>query len=63
MIASFRNLIVNATPKDANLAAMLVAKVLPLVVSLASRMWSDEEIKEDLDFVAVELKASFEGLT
>lgn len=42
---------------------MLVAKLLPFVQSLATRKWSDEEIKEDIDFMVEELKKSFEGLT
>lgn len=46
-----------------NLPAMLVCKVLPLVQSLGQRRWSDEEIKEDLDWIEGELKENFEGLT
>lgn len=42
---------------------MLVTKVLPLVQSLGQRRWSDEEIKEDLDWIEGELKENFEGLT
>lgn len=61
VVATFRNLVVKAPA--ANLAAMLVAKLLPFVQSLASRKWSDEEIKEDIDFLVDELKQSFEGLT
>ncbi|KAL8280153.1 hypothetical protein RQP46_007483 [Phenoliferia psychrophenolica] len=61
VVAIFRNLVVKA-PSE-NLAAMLVAKLLPFVKSLASRKWSDDEIKEDVDFLVEELKVSFEGLT
>lgn len=60
-MAAFRNLITKAPHQ--NLAAMLVAKLLPFVKTLQSRKWSDEEIKEDVDFLVDELKSSFEGLT
>lgn len=61
VLASFRNLVTKA-PK-ANLAPMLVAKVLPYVQTLQGRKFSDDEIKEDVDFLVEELKSSFEGLT
>lgn len=61
VVASFRNLVTKA-PKQ-NLSAMLIAKVLPYVQTLQGRKFSDEEIKEDVDFLADELKKSFEGLT
>jgi V-type H+-transporting ATPase subunit H len=61
VVATFRNLIVKA-PSE-NLSAMLVAKLLPFVKTLATRTWSDEEIKEDVDFLVEELTKSFEGLT
>ncbi|TNY18749.1 ATPase, V1 complex, subunit H [Rhodotorula diobovata] len=61
VLASFRNLVTEA-PK-ANLAPMLVAKVLPYVQTLQGRKFSDDEIKEDVDFLVEELKSSFEGLT
>ncbi|GAA5916473.1 hypothetical protein JCM6882_006470 [Rhodosporidiobolus microsporus] len=61
VVASFRNLVVKA-PKQ-NLAPMLIAKVLPYVQTLQGRKFADEEIKEDVDFLAEELKKSFEGLT
>lgn len=61
VVASFKNLVVKAPA--ANLPSMLVAKLLPFVQSLATRKWSDEEIKEDIDFMVEELKQSFEGLT
>lgn len=61
VVAAFRNLITKAP--EQNLAAMLVAKLLPFVKTLQSRKWSDDEIKEDVDFLVDELKNSFEGLT
>ncbi|GJN94616.1 hypothetical protein Rhopal_007699-T1 [Rhodotorula paludigena] len=61
VVASFCNLVTKA-PKQ-NLAPMLIAKVLPYVQTLQGRKFSDEEIKEDVDFLADELKKSFEGLT
>ncbi|KAK4699513.1 V-type H+-transporting ATPase subunit H, partial [Phenoliferia sp. Uapishka_3] len=61
VVAIFRNLVVKA-PKE-NLAAMLVAKLLPFVQSLAGRKWSDDEMKEDIEFLVDELKKSFDGLT
>ena len=61
VVATFRNLVTKAP--EQNLASMLIAKVLPFVTSLASRKWSDDEIKEDVDFLVEELKTSFEGLT
>ncbi|CEQ40858.1 SPOSA6832_02514, partial [Sporobolomyces salmonicolor] len=61
VVAAFRNLVVKA-PKE-TLSAMLVAKVLPFVQSLQGRKFSDEEIREDVDFLVEELKKSFEGLT
>lgn len=42
---------------------MLVAKLLPFVQSLATRKWSDDEVKEDVEFLVEELRTSFEGLT
>ncbi|ORY55172.1 armadillo-type protein [Leucosporidium creatinivorum] len=61
VVAAFRNLVTKAPQQ--NLAAMLVAKLLPCVKTLQSRKWSDDEIKEDVDFLVDELKNSFEGLT
>lgn len=43
---------------------MLVAKVLPWIQqSMQGRKFSDDEIKEDVDFLADELKSSFDGMT
>ena len=61
VVATFRNLITKAP--EQNLPAMLVAKLLPFVKTLQGRKWSDDEIKEDIDFLVDELKRSFEGLT
>lgn len=61
VVSTFRNLVTKA-PKQ-NLAAMLVARLLPYVKTLQGRKFSDEEIKEDVDFLVEELKTSFEGLT
>ncbi|BGP44113.1 H(+)-transporting V1 sector ATPase subunit H [Rhodotorula kratochvilovae] len=61
ILAAFRNLITKA-PK-ANLAPMLVERVLPYVQTLQGRKFSDDEIREDVDFLVEELKRSFEGLT
>lgn len=62
VLSTFRNLVTRA-PKQ-NLAPMLVAKVLPWIQqSMQGRMFSDDEIKEDVDFLANELKSSFDGMT
>lgn len=62
VLSTFRNLVARA-PKE-NLAPMLVAKVLPWIRgSLQGRMFSDDEIKDDVEFLASELKSSFDGMT
>ncbi|GAA5963528.1 hypothetical protein JCM8115_003399 [Rhodotorula mucilaginosa] len=62
VVSTFRNLVTRA-PKQ-NLAPMLVAKVLPWIQqSMQGRKFSDDEIKEDVDFLADELKSSFDGMT
>ncbi|GAA5988701.1 hypothetical protein JCM10908_003681 [Rhodotorula pacifica] len=62
VVSTFRNLVTRA-PKQ-NLAPMLVAKVLPWIQqSMQGRMFSDEEIKDDVEFLAEELKSSFDGMT
>ncbi|KDE02395.1 V-type H+-transporting ATPase 54 kDa subunit [Microbotryum lychnidis-dioicae p1A1 Lamole] len=61
VVAALRNLVTKAPTE--NLPAMLVAKLLPFVKTLASRKWSDDEIKEDVEFLVEELTKSFEGLT
>ncbi|GAA6024941.1 hypothetical protein JCM10207_001439 [Rhodosporidiobolus poonsookiae] len=60
-LASFRNLVTKA-PKQ-NLAPMLTAQVLPFVKTLQGRKFADDEIKDDVEFLADELKRASEGLT
>ena len=45
-----------------NIPSMFVSKLLPFVVSLQSRKWSDDEVVEDLAFLQNELKSRLEGL-
>ncbi|KAM0754467.1 ARM repeat-containing protein [Meredithblackwellia eburnea MCA 4105] len=61
IVSVFRNLISKA-PSE-NLPAMLVARLLEVVEGLSGRKWSDEEVREDVEWVRDELKGSFEGLT
>ncbi|RUS20645.1 hypothetical protein BC938DRAFT_475525 [Jimgerdemannia flammicorona] len=61
IIATFRNLVEKAP--DANLAAMLVGKLLPFSENLAARKWSDPEILEDVDYLRQELQDNFQSLT
>jgi V-type H+-transporting ATPase subunit H len=42
---------------------MLTSKLLPFVVSLQSRKWSDEEVTDDLEFLKTELSTRLENLT
>lgn len=42
---------------------MFVTKLLPFIVSLQSRKWSDEEIVEDLEYLKDELKSRLDGLS
>jgi len=49
VVATLRNLVENAP--SPNTSALLGSKGLPLMESLASRKWSDEEITEDINFV------------
>lgn len=42
---------------------MLTSKLLPFVVSLQSRRWSDEEITDDLEYLKTELSSRLENLT
>lgn len=49
VVATLRNLLENAP--SPNTSALLGSKGLPLMESLASRKWSDEEITEDIDYV------------
>ncbi|WVQ85791.1 hypothetical protein IAT38_007958 [Cryptococcus sp. DSM 104549] len=61
VVATFKNLI--AIAPSQNLPSMFVTKLLPFVLSLQSRKWSDEEIVEDLDYLKDELKARLDGLS
>ena len=46
-----------------NLAAMLVAKLLPFTENLSTRKWSDPDILEDIDYVKERLQENFQSLT
>ncbi|RUS22841.1 hypothetical protein BC937DRAFT_86425 [Endogone sp. FLAS-F59071] len=61
VIATFRNLVEKAP--EANLAAMLVAKLLPFCENLATRKWTDSEILEDVVYLRQELQDNFQSLT
>jgi len=61
IIATFRNLVEKAP--DSNLAAMLVAKLLPFCENLAGRKWSDAEIVDDIQYLKEELSENFQSLT
>ncbi|KAG0166701.1 H(+)-transporting V1 sector ATPase subunit H [Apophysomyces sp. BC1034] len=60
-IATLRNLVEKA-PSE-NLAAMLVAKLLPFTENLSTRKWSDEDIVEDIDYLKEKLQENFQSLT
>ncbi|KAI8390886.1 ATPase V1 complex subunit H [Radiomyces spectabilis] len=60
-IATLKNL-VELAPAE-NLAAMLVAKLLPFTENLAARKWSDADIVEDVEYVKERLQESFQSLT
>ncbi|OZJ03068.1 hypothetical protein BZG36_04613, partial [Bifiguratus adelaidae] len=61
IIATFRNLVEIAP--EANLPAMLVAKLLPYTENLSARKWSDSEIAEDVNFVKEQLTENFQSLS
>ncbi|CAG8625297.1 3055_t:CDS:10 [Paraglomus brasilianum] len=61
IIGTFRNLVEKAP--EANLPAMLVAKLLNFCENLSSRKWSDSEIQEDIAYLKVELQNNFQSLT
>ena len=61
VVATFRNLLTNASSQ--NLPSMFTEKLLPFVISLQDRKWSDEDITEDLAYLKSELSARLEGLT
>ncbi|CAG8564357.1 11047_t:CDS:10, partial [Gigaspora rosea] len=48
---------------EANLPAMLVAKLLNFCENLSVRKWSDSEIVEDIDFLKAQLQENFHSLT
>ncbi|KAI9264760.1 armadillo-type protein [Sporodiniella umbellata] len=60
-VATLRNLVEKAPSQ--NLAAMLVAKLLPFTENLSGRKWSDTDIVEDIDFIKERLQEDFQSLT
>ncbi|KAI8880611.1 ATPase V1 complex subunit H [Backusella circina FSU 941] len=60
-VATLRNLVEKAPAQ--NLAAMLVAKLLPFTENLSTRKWSDADILEDIDFIKQRLQEDFQSLT
>lgn len=60
-LSTFRNLITKAP--SSNLPSALVAKLLPFVDSIKDRKWSDDDVKDDVEFLREELKKKFDGLT
>ena len=60
-LISHKNLVEKAP--EANLPAMLVAKLLNFCENLSSRKWSDSEIQEDIAYLKVELQNNFQSLT
>ncbi|KAI8074665.1 armadillo-type protein [Gongronella butleri] len=60
-MAIFRNLVERA-PKQ-NLAAMLVAGLLPFVQHLSTRKWQDHELVEDIEYIQEQLQENFQSLT
>ncbi|CAO3627296.1 unnamed protein product [Mucor hiemalis] len=60
-IATLRNLVEKAPAQ--NLAAMLVAKLLPFTENLSTRKWSDADILEDIKFLKERLQEDFQSLT
>lgn len=57
----YQNLL--AIAPSQNISSMFVQKLLPFVVSLQGRKWSDEEVTEDLDYLQTQLKTRLDGLT
>jgi V-type H+-transporting ATPase subunit H len=47
---------------ESNLAAMLVAKLLPFTENLSTRKWSDNDIVEDIEYLKAELEENFHSL-
>jgi len=62
LVAIFRNLAEKAP--DANLGSMLVAgNLLPLIQSFSSRKWSDDELKDDIDWLREQLEEAKRKMT
>ncbi len=61
-ILTTRKNLVDLAPEQ-NVNPMLVGKLLPLINTLQTRKWSDQEIIEDLDHLSTVLKESLENLT
>ncbi|KAI8637446.1 armadillo-type protein [Parasitella parasitica] len=60
-VATLKNLVEKAPSQ--NLAAMLVAKLLPFTENLSARKWSDADILEDIDYIKERLQEDFQSLT
>lgn len=60
-IATLKNLLLKAPSQNGPI--MLGSKVLPLVEILSERKWSDEELEEDLKFLASELEEKLKGMS
>ncbi|CAO3613026.1 unnamed protein product [Cunninghamella blakesleeana] len=60
-IATLKNLVEKAPAE--NLAAMLVAKLLPFTENLATRKWTDNDILDDLEYLKERLQENFQSLT
>ncbi|CAG8676541.1 11796_t:CDS:10 [Funneliformis mosseae] len=61
IIGTFKNLVDKAP--EANLPAMLVARLLNFCENLSSRKWSDNEIVEDIEFLKDQLQENFHSLS
>lgn len=49
---------------DANLGSMLVAgNLLPLIQSFSTRKWSDDELKDDIDWLKEQLEEAKRKMT
>ncbi|KAI9308760.1 ATPase V1 complex subunit H [Cunninghamella echinulata] len=60
-IATLKNLVEKAPAE--NLAAMLVAKLLPFTENLLTRKWTDSDILDDLEYLKERLQENFQSLT
>ncbi|KAA1092896.1 H(+)-transporting V1 sector ATPase subunit H [Puccinia graminis f. sp. tritici] len=62
LVATFRNLAEKAP--EANLATMLVAgNLLPLIQNFSSRKWSDDELKDDIEWLKEQLEEAKRKMT